>query len=367
MRVIAIANQKGGCGKTTTSINFAACLAHLKKRVLLIDMDPQGHSGCGLGIRPEGLPHTLYDLMQLQSERIISPEDVLVKINDYFSVLPSTTSLSYLEEELAHISEKEKRLIKKVLHPLSFVQQFDYILLDCPPNLGILTWNALIAASEIIIPIEPSFFSLHGLAKISETLKRVNERRQKPILDHALLTIFDSRTRFSKDIYDEVAQYFKHRLFRTIIHNSVIFKEAACAGQHIAQFAPESQAFRDYMNLALEYLEREFESAYPEDELGWMNVVKSKYGPRRVIGGVLFQCLGPAAKEVELAGDFNNWIPEPMFRKENNMAVWQKVVPLREGEFRYKFIVDGEWQIDNCHPRMKENQYGSFDSYLRVV
>lgn len=367
MRIIAVANQKGGCGKTTSSINLAACLAHLKKRVLLVDLDPQGHCSCGLGIRPESLPYTLYDLMQIQSERTVTPEDVLYQVNDYLSLLPCTTSLSYLEEELAHIAEKEKRLSKKVLHPLSFTHQYDYVILDCPPNLGILTWNALMAAHEIIIPIEPSFFSLHGLAKISETLKQINQKRHKPLIDHALLTIFDSRTRFSKDIYTEVDQYFNHKLFRTIIHNSVIFREAACAGQHIAQYAPESQAFRDYMNLALEYLEREFESAFPVDELGWMNVVKTKYGPRRVIGGILFQCPAPGANEVEIAGDFNNWIPESLYRKETNMTIWQKVIPLTEGEFRYKFIVDGEWQIDSCHPRLKENQHGTYDSYLKVV
>ncbi len=367
MRVIAIANQKGGCGKTTTSINFAASLAHLKKRVLLVDLDPQGHCACGLGIDADYLKGTLYDLLCVNPATYLAPADVLVPINDYLDLLPSTTSLASLEEDLAHTTGREKRLLQEVLLPLQQLKSFDYIILDCPPNLGILTLNAFMAAAEVIIPIEPSFFSLHGLAKMTETLKQINQRRKIPIQDHALLTIFNSEARFSKDVYDEVEKYFKTKLFKTIIHDNVLLKEAASAGQSIVEYFPESQPYRDYINMGLEYLERELDRILPVDQLGWNNVLRTKYGPKRVIGGILFQCLNLSAKEIEIAGDFNNWVPEKMVRNPGQEGLWQKVIAMPSGDFRYKFIVDGEWQLDCGHPFVKENQFGCNDSYLKVV
>lgn len=366
MRIIAIANQKGGCGKTTTAINLAASLAYLKKKVLLIDLDPQGHATCGLGIKAQELEFTLYDLISPQVNFHPSPATVAKELSAYLSVIPSVTSLNYLDEELAAVPDKTKRL-KSLLHgKQTFFSEFDYLLIDCPPNLGVLTYNALEAADEIIVPLEPSFFSLHGLAKISETINMVNVKRRQPVLVHSLLTIFDSRTCFAQEVYDEVKTYFREKLFRTIIHESVSLKEAAAYGQSIVDYAPESQACKDYLNLALEYLEREWDFRYPAEELGWGNFLKTRFGPKRTIGGILFQCPYPNAKCVEIAGDFNGWIPEMMLRRAEE-GLWQKILPIAPGEFRYKFIVDGEWQVDPCHHALKENLYGSYDSYLKVV
>jgi chromosome partitioning protein len=367
LRVIAVANQKGGCGKTTSSINFAASLAHLKKRVLLVDLDPQGHCGCGLGLDPEYAKGTLYDLLCVNPVNYLAPADVLVEINESLDLLPSTTSLACLEEELANAAGREKRLLHEVLQPLDQLKSYDYIILDCPPNLGILTLNAFMAAGEVIIPIEPSFFSLHGLAKMSETLKQINAKRRIPLQDHALLTIFNSEARFSKDIYDEVSKYFKTKLFKTIIHENVLLKEAASAGQSIIDYFPDSEPYRDYLNLGLEYLERELDRILPVDQLGWNNVLRTKYGPKRVMGGVLFQCMNMSAKEIEIAGDFNNWVPEKMMNHSSTPGLWQKIISMPSGDFRYKFIVDGEWQLDYGHPFVKENQFGCNDSYLKVV
>jgi chromosome partitioning protein len=367
VRVLAVANQKGGCGKTTTCINLAACLAHLKKRVLLIDLDPQGHSSCGLGIRSEMLPFTVYDLLRVGVEQAPPLTEVIQQLNPYFDVLPATTSLSCLEEDLAHCSDRERRLTQQIVSKLKIEQAYDYIILDCPPNLGVLTYNALETADEILIPIEPSFFSLHGLAKITETVQRFNKKRRAPLHLHALLTIFDSRTKFAKEVYEEVKSHFQEKLFRSIIHESVVLKEAASAGRSVVDYAPESQAFRDYFNLALEYLGREWDLLFPMEELGWGNFMRNKFGPRRAIGGVLFQCLNPDAKTVEIAGDFNNWVPEAMAKPVGSSGIWQKIIPIPHGEFRYKFIVDGEWQVDPGHPQVKENTYGTLDSYLKVV
>jgi len=370
LRVIAVANQKGGCGKTTTCINFAACLAHLGKKVLLIDMDPQGHSTCGLGISCEELPYTLYDLLRAGNEYYPRADEVRVEINPCFSLLPATTSLALLEEELTYLFDREKRLRHQVLDALFTENAFDYTILDCPPNLGVLTENALFNADEVMVPVEPSFFALHGLAKISETIERVNARRKEPLVVHALLTIFNSKMCFSQEIYDEVKAHFRDQMFRSIIHESITLKEAAGAGKSIVDYAPDTQACRDHLNLATEYLDREWKRIFHDSELsGWREILQHRYGPRRVIGGILFQCRGMGARSVEIAGDFNNWVPEPLVRRQDHDDLWQKIIPVIAcGQaFRYKYIIDGEWQIDAAHSHKVRNAYGSYDSYLELV
>lgn len=365
LRVIAIANQKGGCGKTTTSINLSACLSHLAKRVLLIDLDPQGHSTCGLGLAPEQFEFTGYDFLRGSAAEKKKFQKISADAGDFLRVLPSSPALARLEEEMAFTPGRERRL-KEMLNALrESGEQFDYVLIDCPPNIGTLTLNALFAADELIVPIEPSFFSLHGLAKISETMETINRQRRSPLAVHALLTLFDSRTCFAKEVYEEVSRHFQKKLFRSIIHESVTLKECAGAGKSVVDFAPQSQACRDYMNLALEYLEKSWEALNPEDSLGWENVIRQRFEPRKAVGGVLFQCAGEGAQEVEIAGDFNSWVPEPLVRRRE-AGIWQKIIPMPAGEFRYKFIVDGEWQLDPFQENSKQNSFGSFDSWIKV-
>ena len=366
MRVIAVANQKGGCGKTTTSINFAASLAFLQKKILLIDLDPQGHSTCGLGIRPQGRKISIYDLLNPRLSAAVEIEKLLLPVEKNLFLIPSYEILFGLEEELANLPQKELFLKQALKRLEQQIPDFDYVVLDCPPNLGVLTYNALEAADDIIIPVEPSFFSLHGLAKISETLKTMNQNRSWPIAIHALLTIFDARTCFAKEVYEEVKNHFKDNLFKTIIHESVLFKEAAGAGQSIVQYDENSGAFRDYFNLAVEYLEREWDRVLPPKELGWQQVLEDYYGPKRVSGGILFQAFTKNARTVEIAGDFNGWIPEPLVHRQPS-GLWQKVVPITRGTYRYKFIVDGEWQLDPYQPVQQQNDFGTFDSFLELV
>ncbi len=365
MRIIAVANQKGGCGKTTTSINFAACLAHLQKKVLLVDLDPQGHSTCGLGVQGEKCRYTLYDLFKGEEGLSPSFSQVLVEIHSNLYVLPSYGILASIEEELVNLPERHERLAKIFQGLAQEKFDFDFVVIDCPPNLGLLTFNALEACDQIMIPIEPSFFSLHGLAKISETLKKLNRERERPIDIYALLTLFDSHTCFAKEVYEEVRGHFQERLFKTIIHDSVILREAAGAGQSIVQYDPKSSAFYDYCNLAVEYLEKEWDRCLPEKGLGWKNVFHRHYGPRRVMGGTLFQFASRNARGVEIAGDFNQWIPEPLASGDRE-GIWQIVLPITSGTYRYKFIVDGEWQVDPYHPLQKQNNYGTLDSFLEL-
>lgn len=366
MRVIAIANQKGGCGKTTTSINFAACLANLQKKTLLIDLDPQGHSTCGLGIKNSDFSSSLYELLTPLKNKRTDISEIFHEVNPYLHVIPAYGSLSGLEEELMMLPDREMRLLNFLKSPEIKNLGAEYIVLDCPPNLGGLSLNALEAADEIMIPIEPSFFSLHGLAKISETISQVNQHRKRPLAVHALLTLFNSQTRFAEEVYEEVKAHFKHKLFNTIIHENIMLKEAASAGQSIVDYDQSSEGFRDYFNLAMEYLERQWDRILPPEKLGWHNVLRDHYGPRRIAGGVLFQIHSKKARWVEIAGDFNHWIPEAMMRREGE-ELWQKIIPISSGNFRYKFIVDGEWQIDPYQPTQQMNAYGTFDSYLEIA
>ncbi len=366
MRVVAIANQKGGCGKTTTSINFSACLAYLDKRVLLIDLDPQGHSTCGLGVRAESGKRSVYDLLSCWSSSLSKISEVISPVGPNLSLIPSYEILSGLEQELANQPSRSSRLRDALKRLQGEGMDYDFVVLDCPPNLGVLTANAFEAADEVMIPIEPSFFSLHGLAKISETLVQVNRNRTVPIEVFALLTLFRSDLAFSKEVYEEVKKYFKEKLLKSIIHENVVLKEASSAGRSIVDYDRESGAFKDYLNLATEYLRCQWERRFSDQKLGWDRVFLSHYGPKTVAGGVLFQMISKSAGCVEIAGDFNQWIPEPLVRRDTS-GLWQKVLPVLPGGFRYKYIVDGEWQVDPHQPLQVSNGYGGFDSYLEIA
>ncbi|MFA6600459.1 MAG: AAA family ATPase [Candidatus Omnitrophota bacterium] len=366
MRVVAVANQKGGCGKTTTSINLAACLAYLGKRVLLVDLDPQGHSTCGLGVSAGPHRKTVYNLLYFPDGCMPAPEELLCPVNSHLSLIPSYENLSFLDEILAHRKDRETRLREALAGFRSRGYDWDYVVLDCPPNLGVLTYNALAAAQDVIIPVEPSFFSLHGLAKISETIQRTRETREVPLEVHALLTLFRSENSFFQEIYGEVKKHFRDRLFKTSIHEDILLREASSAGQSIVDYQPKSQAFRDYLNLATEYLEREWQRLLPEKALGWDHVMSLRFGPRSLSGGVLFQLMSRSARSVEIAGDFNQWIPESLVCREQE-GLWQKVIPVTHGGFRYKFIVDGEWQVDPYQPVQLSNAFGGYDSYLEIA
>lgn len=366
MRIVAIANQKGGCGKTTTTINFSACLNFLQKSVLVIDLDPQGHSTCGLGVRTHRGGVTLYDLLSPLRQMPPSFSETIHTIKSDFDVLPCDFALNALEEELGFMPQAHLRLQGLLSRLMREHRSYDFVVLDCPPNLGVLTWNALHAADEIIIPVEPSFFSLHGLGKISETIQGINGGREAPLVVHALLTMFNSEMNFSQEVYDEVKAHFQKKLFTTIIHEHIALKEAAASGVSVAQYAPQSQAFQDYLNLAVEFLERDWDRKLPEKDLGWTQVVHNHLGPRKVPDGILFQFMSKTASSVEIAGDFNHWVPEKLVRRGQD-GLWQRVIPVELKTFRYKFIVDGEWQVDPYQPTQKENAYGGVDSYLELV
>lgn len=253
-RVISIVNQKGGVGKTTTSVNLSACLAEAGKRVLLLDMDPQGNATSGLGINRAKLERSMYDVLIEDAE----PASVMLKgpVDGLF-VLPGTIDLAGAEIELVPRLARESRL-KNALE--SCRREFDYILLDCPPSLGLLTLNALTASDAILIPIQCEYYALEGLTQLMDTYKLVREALNPHLeIEGVLLTMFDGRTNLSIQVVEEVKRHFRGKVYRSIITRNVRLSEAPSHGLPISLYDPKSKGAEAYQELAREVLERDEE------------------------------------------------------------------------------------------------------------
>ncbi|HNV86167.1 MAG TPA: AAA family ATPase [Candidatus Omnitrophota bacterium] len=367
MRIIAVANQKGGCGKTTVSVNLSASLAFLGKKVLLIDLDPQAHSTLGLGVKAEEVIRSVYDIFDAEEGSSGHIPDLRIPLSNFLHLLPSEIILSAIEQKLAGAPERENRLFRK----LQEIQgEYDFVFIDCPPNLGLLTFNAFRAADELLIPIECSYFSLHGLTKISETVKLMTDALGHQITVRALLNDFDGRTRFSRRIQEELQRLFSRKLLRTVIHHSVRLKEAAALGKPISEYDRNSVVFQDFLSLSAELIEPEEEKttmdhfAIPAVLEESRSVVSEK--PLDDAQMTLFSIKAPGARCVQIAGDFNNWVPEELLKPIKADGVWRKLYRLGNGAYRYKFIVDGEWMCDPVNPHTEANPFGGADSIIET-
>ena len=254
MRIISIANQKGGCGKTTSSINLSACLAHRGRKVLLIDMDPQGHSAIGLNINTSELEKTICDVLYDSNGDKTVLNDVTIKVDDNFDIVPSNISLSALEQHLSKVQGRETKL-KEAID--SVYQVYDYVIIDCPPSLGLLTFNSLIASTEVIVPIEMSLFSLHGISRLLKIIDLVREKTGHEVRTKVIATMVDNRTRISKEVLQDIQKHFQDSVFITIINTNVKLREAASFGKSIVDYDQKAAGFRDYMALTKEVIAEE--------------------------------------------------------------------------------------------------------------
>ena len=250
-KIIAVINQKGGVGKSTTAINLSAALGSLGKQVLLVDLDPQGNSSSGLGIEKSQLDHCVYDVLlnNVPVEEVIIPD-----VFEGLDVIPATINLAGAEVELVSEMARENRL-KEAIGSLR--GKYDYIFIDCPPSLGLLTVNALVSADKLLIPIQCEFYALEGVTKLLDSMKRV-KGLLNPSLDiyGVLLTMYDGRTTLSKQVAEEVRNYFGKTVFDVLIPRAIKLSEAPSFGQPITLYDPDGKGAQSYMSLAKEVVSR---------------------------------------------------------------------------------------------------------------
>ncbi|MCW8980166.1 MULTISPECIES: AAA family ATPase [Altibacter] len=250
-KIIAIANQKGGVGKTTTSVNLAASLGVLEKKILLIDADPQANATSGLGIDVENVEIGTYQLL----EHTIKAKEAIIKTSSpNLDLIPSHIDLVAIEIELVD-KENRESMLKKAIQDLK--GEYDFILIDCAPSLGLLTLNALTAADSVIIPIQCEYFALEGLGKLLNTIKSVQKIHNEQLdIEGLLLTMYDSRLRLSNQVVDEVKKHFDEMVFKTIIQRNVRLSEAPSFGESIISYDAGSKGANNYLSLAQELIEK---------------------------------------------------------------------------------------------------------------
>jgi chromosome partitioning protein len=367
MNIIAIANQKGGCGKTTTAINLAAELGRRDERVLLIDMDPQGHASLGLGISDRDLP----GLYEVFSDELSFYDVVLSDVVPGVDLLPASITLATVEPLLTGQPGRERQLLEQLAN---LRQLYEHVLIDCPPSLGLLSINALRAAKQILAPVEASLFALDGIQQLHEITSMLCEKYQYDLPIKVLPVMFDPHTRFAQTVLRKIRDQLPVGLSGVQIRHPVRAREAAWFGKPLINYAPHSTAARDYQQLADEMLaaseqavatplEEDLDTTYEtEQEDDVMSQISSK--PQRQMVVLNFDEID--CKRLQLAGDFNNWVPDRDIETRNINGHWQKVFTASPGVYEYRIVVDGKWQQDPTNPAEIPNELGGINSLLQI-
>jgi chromosome partitioning protein len=441
MRTIAVVNQKGGCGKTTVSINLASALADIGQKVLLVDMDPQSHCAVGLAVPEDQIEQSIYDvLISTSRNEPIRLTEVLWQISDKLELAPASLDLSAFEQQMMGVTERECCL-KDALNEIK--SDYDYVVIDCPPAVSLLTFNALRAADEVIVPVETGYFALHGLSRQLETLSILCRRCSQHVDVRVLASMYDIRTKMAREILAELRSHFSEKMFNTVVSFNTKIKEASSFGQPISEYDPASKGQKDFHSLAEEVLgsqsqqqRHEFVNSLadqlesisatadellqttkppvttvpvpeipqpvmqlPAEELPAeeftpteevtpaMTVTETPeieiqeapkpldteaklsdyYGVSQKDDAVVFVTLYPRAENVQIAGDFNNWQPEnTTMQKVGESGIWQTEMNLFPGRYRYRLVVDGQWQQDPYNEQTELNPFGGFNSVLEV-
>lgn len=356
MEVLAIANQKGGCGKTTTATNLAAALAINGKKTLLIDLDPQAHASLGLGMEKE---ISIYDCLSKISKNRCCLHDVIVGIQPNFDLAVSNIMLSTIDQEFADEIGRESRLYD-ILKTVA--NEYDFCLIDCPPNLGFLTVNAIRACNSLIIPVEASRFSVDGVKRLVEIVNLIQERLNHSVGYRVLVNNFDSRLRHSFNILNSIKETFEEKVFDTIIHINVKIKEAQSCAQTIFAFDKYSRGAKDYFSLSREIISGD-QSIIEKISRTMKKVVAKKINEASM---VTFKVPADLGNDVFVVGDFNNWIADENSRLVRENGCLKKDMSIKPGSYRYRFIIDGKWQEDPENPNLEKNPFGEFDSLLKL-
>ena len=423
MRTIAIINQKGGCGKTTVAINLASCLAAQGKKTLLVDMDSQSHCAVGLAVPEEQIEQSIYDVLISNARgEPIRLSEVLWQISESFELAPASIDLAAFDHQMIGVVDREESL-KHVLDKVG--NDYDYAVIDCPPAVGLLTFNAIRAASDVIVPVETGYFSLHGLSKQLDTLSVLCKQCSQQINVMVLASMYDIRTKMGREILGELRKQFSDKMFKTTVNFNTKLKEAASLGQPISEYDPASKGHKDFESLAGELIGSDTQtrraelvgtlqskldaiSASAEELLSNIKTPKTQriartetmgqeapaaaavgpeiapaavatpektidekiadfYGVRQLEDAVMFVTLYPRASSVQIAGDFNNWQPDGTpLKKVGANGAWQIKLPMNKGKYRYRLVVDGHWQQDPYNESTEANPYGELNSVLEV-
>ncbi len=422
MRTIAIINQKGGCGKTTVSINLAAVLAARGHKTLLVDIDPQSHCALGLAVPESQIERSITDMMRAGMDGLLAFADVVWQISRNLDLAPSTMALAGIEQELANATDKDRRLIQV----LSAVEdQYAFCVIDCPPSIGLLTFNALRAAREVIVPVETGYFAMQGSTKQQATLEMLARRIAHHTRLSVLPTMYDVRTKLAREILAELRRHFGEALLPIVIHFNSKLKEAASFGQPITEYDPASRGMQDFEKLvdwlmanppealttseeaptvaspalsrAAELVERARalsartaalsaklagdpevvaeepdvaeEPAEPQPISPSLQEKLAKlYGVRPTSQGLLFvQPANGREHQMAIAGDFNGWsaTATPM-RRDEKLGVYQACVPVPPGRYRYRIIMDGKWTQDPYNAYVESNPFGELNSVAEM-
>ena len=249
-KVISVANQKGGVGKTTTTVNLGTIIAKKGKKVLLIDADPQGNASSGLGVEKE-VEYSTYDILVNDTKLEDAIQDTIIK---NLKVCPANMSLAGAEVELVSMMSREQRLKEKLDE---IKEKFDYIFIDCPPSLGLITLNSFTASDSVLIPVQCEYFALEGLGQLLNTVNLVKKHLNKNIrVEGALLTMYDIRTNLSNQVVKEVKKYFENKVYKTVIPRNVRLSEAPSYGMPITEYDPRSKGAKSYTKFAKEFLKQ---------------------------------------------------------------------------------------------------------------
>lgn len=389
MNVIAIANQKGGCGKTTTAINLAACLGKKGHRTLLIDADPQGHASLGLGQRRQENPG-LYEIFALDYP---IADTIINEVSESLDLIPATISLAAVEHVLADTPQRERQLYDR-LQCLDTV--YDFVIIDCPPALGLLSINAIRAANRIIAPIDMSLFSIDGIERLSETVELIEQKYNLHIDISLLPTLIDKRTKLCRKFLIGIYERYQNKVMPVLIHQTIRLKEAACDGQAVIDYDPTGIAARDHLDLADEVLRVSTDAQMLEEqEMSWLlqhidennahpdfkhlpdisagreYELKEKHIPSLAeslndLSRVDLSYPNYNGRDVKIAGEFNNWVPDEGVETVIDNGVIHKILYLQPGNYQYRLIIDGKWRNDPTNPQQSINAVGLHNSMLHV-